>query len=120
MERLEIEQANEDKRQNLIRKELAWVRRGAKARSTKQKARLDRFHDLTSQEGLVTNDNIEISVMSSRLGKKVIELHDISETFGDKKIINDFSYIVLRNDRIGIVGQNGVGKSTLIKILEEN
>ena len=118
MERLEIEQANEDKRQNLIRKELAWVRRGAKARSTKQKARLDRFHDLTSQEGLVTNDNIEISVMSSRLGKKVIELHDISETFGDKKIINDFSYIVLRNDRIGIVGQNGVGKSTLIKILE--
>lgn len=118
MERLEIEQANEDKRQNLIRKELAWVRRGAKARSTKQKARLDRFHDLTSQEGLVTNDNIEISVMSSRLGKKVIELHDISKTFGDKKIINDFSYIVLRNDRIGIVGQNGVGKSTLIKILE--
>ena len=118
MERLEIEQANEDKRQNFIRKELAWVRRGAKARSTKQKARLDRFHDLTSQEGLVTNDNIEISVMSSRLGKKVIELHDISKTFGDKKIINDFSYIVLRNDRIGIVGQNGVGKSTLIKILE--
>ena len=118
MERLEIEQANEDKRQNLIRKELAWVRRGAKARSTKQKGRLDRFHELTSQEGLVTNDNIEISVMSSRLGKKVIELHDISKTFGDKKIINDFSYIVLRNDRIGIVGQNGVGKSTLIKILE--
>ena len=118
MERLEIEQANEDKRQNLIRKELAWVRRGAKARTTKQKARLDRFHDLTSKEGLVSNDNVEISVMSSRLGKKIIELHNISKAFGDKKLINDFNYILLRNDRIGIVGQNGVGKSTLIKILE--
>lgn len=118
MERLEIEQANEDKRQNLIRKELAWVRRGAKARTTKQKARLDRFHDLSSKEGVVSNDNVEISVMSSRLGKKIIELHNISKAFGDKKLINDFNYILLRNDRIGIVGQNGVGKSTLIKILE--
>lgn len=118
MERMQIAEASEDKRQNLIRKELAWVRRGAKARTTKQKARLDRFDDLVNQEGLGSNENIEISVMSTRLGKKIIELNNINKSFGDKKVIDDFSYIVLRNDRIGIVGENGVGKSTLIKILE--
>lgn len=118
MERMQIEEASEQKRQNLIRKELAWVRRGAKARTTKQKARLDRFDELVNQEGLGSNDNIEISVMSTRLGKKVIELKNINKSFGDKKLIKDFSYIVLRNDRVGIVGENGLGKSTLIKILE--
>lgn len=118
MERMQIEEASEQKRQNLIRKELAWVRRGAKARTTKQKARLDRFDELVNQEGLGSNDNIEISVMSTRLGKKVIELKDINKGFGDKKLIKDFNYIVLRDDRVGIVGENGLGKSTLIKILE--
>jgi ATP-binding cassette subfamily F protein uup len=118
MERVSIESASEEKRQNLIRKELAWVRRGAKARSTKQKARLQRFDELVNREVIKENDNIEISVMSSRLGKKILEINNVSKAFGDKKLIEDFSYILLRTDRIGIVGDNGVGKSTLIKMLE--
>ncbi|MPQ43457.1 ABC-F family ATP-binding cassette domain-containing protein [Clostridium tarantellae] len=118
MERMQVEQANEEKRQNLIKKELAWVRRDAKARTTKQKARLQRFDELINKESLVDNNNIEISVMGKRLGKKVIELNNIYKNFGTKKIIEDFSYILLRNDRIGIIGDNGMGKSTLIKIIE--
>ena len=119
MERMEIEQASEEKRQNLIRKELAWVKRGAKARTTKQKARLDRFDELINRKVYEQAENVEISVMGSRLGKKIIEIENISKGFGDRKLIKDFSYIVTRQDRIGIVGENGVGKSTLIKMLEE-
>ena len=119
MERMEIEQASEEKRQNLIRKELAWVKRGAKARTTKQKARLDRFDELVNRKVYEQSENVEISVMGSRLGKKIIEIENISKGFGDKKLIKDFSYIVTRQDRIGIVGENGVGKSTLIKMLED-
>ena len=119
MERLEIEQATEEKRQNLIRKELAWVKRGAKARTTKQKARLDRFDELINRKVYEQTENVEISVMGSRLGKKIIEIENISKGFGDKQLIKDFSYIVTRQDRIGIVGENGAGKSTLIKMLEE-
>ncbi len=118
IERIEMEQATEDKRQNLIRKELAWVKRGAKARTTKQKARLDRFDELINQKGFVEDANVEISVMGSRLGKKIIEIENISKAFDDRVLIDDFSYIVTRQDRIGIVGDNGMGKSTLIKILE--
>lgn len=118
MERVEMERSSEAKRQNLLRKELAWVRRGAKARSTKQKARLDRFHELSEQESFKEYENIEISVAGTRLGKKVIEFHNISKSFGDKKIIENFEYTMVRNDRIGIVGDNGVGKSTLIKMIE--
>lgn len=119
MERMEMEQASEEKRQNLIRKELAWVRRGAKARTTKQKARLDRFDELVNRKVYDQDENVEISVMGSRLGKKIIEIENISKGFGEKQLIKDFSYIVTRQDRIGIVGENGVGKSTLIKMLEE-
>ncbi len=118
IERVEMEQASEEKRQNLIRKELAWVRRGAKARTTKQKARLDRFDELVNQKGFTEDANVEISVMGSRLGKKIIEIEHITKSFDDRKLIDDFSYIVTRHDRIGIVGENGMGKSTLIKILE--
>lgn len=118
MERIEMERSSEAKRQNLLRKELAWVRRGAKARSTKQKARLDRFHELSEQESFKEYENIEISLAGTRLGKKVIEFHNISKSFGDKKIIENFEYTMVRNDRIGIVGDNGVGKSTLIKMIE--
>lgn len=118
IERLQIEQASEEKRQNLIRKELAWVKRGAKARTTKQKARLQRFDDLINKEGFIENENIEISVKGTRLGKKIIEINEISKSFENKKLIDNFNYIVLRTDRIGIVGNNGVGKSTLIKIIE--
>ncbi|EGT3605695.1 ABC-F family ATP-binding cassette domain-containing protein [Clostridium perfringens] len=118
MERIAIEKASEEKRQNLIRKELAWVRRGAKARTTKQKARLQRFDELVNQEGFIENENIEISVMGTRLGKKIIEIEHLNKSFGDKKIVDDFNYIVLRSDRIGIVGPNGIGKSTLMGMIE--
>ena len=118
MERIAIEKASEEKRQNLMRKELAWVRRSAKARTTKQKARLQRFDELVNQEGFIENENIEISVMGTRLGKKIIEIEHLNKSFGDKKIVDDFNYIVLRSDRIGIVGPNGIGKSTLMGMIE--
>ena len=118
MERIAIEKASEEKRQNLMRKELAWVRRGAKARTTKQKARLQRFDELVNQEGFIENENIEISVMGTRLGKKIIEIEHLNKSFGDKKIVDDFNYIVLRSDRIGIVGPNGIGKSTFMGMIE--
>ena len=118
MERIAIEKASEEKRQNLMRKELAWVRRGAKARTTKQKARLQRFDELVNQEVFIENENIEISVMGTRLGKKIIEIEHLNKSFGDKKIVDDFNYIVLRSDRIGIVGPNGIGKSTLMGMIE--
>ncbi|GFP78434.1 ABC-F family ATP-binding cassette domain-containing protein [Clostridium fungisolvens] len=117
VEREEMELASEKKRQNLLRKELAWIRRGAKARSTKQKARIDRFEELSEQKIDIDNSKVEISVASTRLGKKVIEVNNISKSFGDRKLIDDFSYILLRDDRVGIIGPNGMGKSTLINII---
>lgn len=117
IEREDLERASESKRQNLLRRELQWIKRGAKARSTKQKARIDRFNKL-SEESIDLDDNkVEISTSFTRLGKKVIELKDISKNFGEKILIKGFSYIVLPKDRIGIVGSNGLGKSTLIKLL---
>lgn len=110
-------QSSESKRQNLLRRELEWIKRGAKARTTKQKARIDRFEKLVEDKIEINNDRVEISSASTRLGKKVIELENISKSFGDKKVINNFSYIVLRDDRIGIVGPNGMGKSTLMNII---
>ncbi|MDO5517336.1 MAG: ABC-F family ATP-binding cassette domain-containing protein [Clostridium sp.] len=117
IERLEVEQVQEDKRNALIRNELKWVRRGAKARTTKQKARLQRFDDLVNTETIKRSDDVDISFVGSRLGKKVVELYDICKSFGDKTLIKDFSYIFLRDDRIGIVGENGAGKTTLVNIL---
>lgn len=117
LEREELLKSSEEKRQNLFRKELAWIKRGAKARSTKQKARIDRFDKLKESANNISKENVEISVSSSRLGKKVLELEHISKSFGYKKLIDDFSYIVTRNDRIGIVGPNGSGKSTLMNII---
>lgn len=117
MERLAMEASMEEKRQNLIRTELAWVRRGARARSTKQKARLERFDELTNREVITPDEKMDISVGSSRLGNKIIEIHNISKKFGDKTVINDLEYTLARHDRIGIIGKNGQGKSTLIKIL---
>lgn len=117
IERLALESSMEQKRQSLIRTELAWVRRGARARTTKQKARLQRFDDLVNTEVLSGNENLEITTASSRLGKKIIEIHNISKSFGEKKLITDLEYAIARTDRIGIIGKNGIGKSTLINIL---
>lgn len=120
-EREEIAAATEKKRQNLLRTELAWIRRGCQARSTKQQARIDRFEDLREASRIARNDairkNLEMSSISSRIGKKTIEINNITKKYGDRIIVNNFSHIVLRDERIGIVGPNGCGKSTLIKII---
>lgn len=117
LERQESQKASEEKRQNLIRKELAWIKRGAKARSTKQKARIDRFESLCEGSNEVSSDKVDISVGSSRLGKKIIELSNISKSFLGTKYIDNFSYIFQRDDRVGIIGHNGCGKSTLLNII---
>ncbi|NLK94155.1 MAG: ABC-F family ATP-binding cassette domain-containing protein [Clostridiales bacterium] len=118
-ERIENEAANEEKRQSLIRKELKWVRRGAKARSTKQKARLDRFNELVNQKFIKRETDIDISFVGRRLGKKIIEINELSKKYDEKTIISDFNYIFTKDDRIGIIGPNGSGKTTLINILQD-
>jgi ATP-binding cassette subfamily F protein uup len=116
-EREEREAAAESKRQNLLRRELAWLRRGAKARTTKQKARVQRVHELMEQKPDGTPEKLDIAIAGSRLGKKVLEIQGISKRFGERTLIRDFSYIVLPGDRVGIIGPNGSGKSTLLNIL---
>ncbi|GGG77945.1 ABC-F family ATP-binding cassette domain-containing protein [Paenibacillus radicis (ex Gao et al. 2016)] len=118
LEREEREAASEDKRQNLLRNELAWIRRGAKARTTKQKARIDRFEALKAQAPKQSGGKMDVSVASSRLGKKIIEIESVSKRFGERTLIRDFSYIAVPEDRVGIVGRNGSGKSTLLKLIE--
>lgn len=120
-QREEMERATEAKRQNILRKELAWIRRGCQARSTKQQARIDRFEDMkeVSKQARARFDKqlMDMNSVSSRLGRKTVELHNICKNFGERKIIDNFTYIFLRDDRIGIVGDNGCGKSTLMKII---
>jgi ATP-binding cassette subfamily F protein uup len=116
-ERLELEAAMESKRQNLLRRELAWLRRGAKARTTKQKARVERVEELRDRKVEGPAEALDIAVGGSRLGKKVFELEHVSKAFDGKPVVSDFSYIVLPRDRIGIVGPNGSGKSTLLNML---
>ncbi len=118
-ERLQIEKDTERKRKNLYRKELAWIKRGAKARSTKQKARIDRFEEIKNSKADLSEEKVEISTASTRLGKKIIEIDHISKKFDNKLLFQDFSYIMTKEDRIGIVGPNGSGKSTLMNILNE-
>lgn len=117
MEREEMELATERKKKSLYRQDLAWIMRGARARSTKQKAHIQRFEELRDREKIEEAEQVEIKALASRLGKKTIELSNISKSYGEKKIIEDFTYIFLKMDRIGIVGNNGAGKSTLLKII---
>lgn len=120
-EREQMERATEAKRQNTLRRELEWIRRGCQARSTKQQARIDRFEDMkeASREARAKFDKslMDMSSVSRRLGKKTIELNNITKAYDGHTYINDFSYIFLRDDRIGIIGINGCGKSTLMKII---
>lgn len=108
----------ERKRQAFLKKEIEWIRRGAKARSTKQKARIERYENLRDQKSPVTEKNVEISSISSRMGRTTVELSHIHKAYGEKVLINDFSYIFLKQDRIGFVGPNGCGKTTLMKIID--
>lgn len=116
-EREERQLASERKRQSILRNEVKWVMRGARARSTKQKARLERFEQLKAMDSPKTAKQVEMGSVGTRLGKKTIEVYDISKTYGDKVLFEHFSYIFKRFERIGFVGHNGCGKSTLMKIL---
>lgn len=111
------EEASERKRQNLLRNELAWMRRGAKARSTKQKARIERFEELKNQAAVPEKNAIEIGLRGARLGRTVIELDGVSFSAGGRQLIDAFSYTALRGDRVGILGPNGSGKTTLLDLI---
>lgn len=116
-EREEMEMASERKRQSVLRMELEWAKRGCRARTTKQRARLERLEALKNGAAPVRDKSVEIDSVETRMGKKTIELHHISKSFGEKICIRDFDYIVLKNQRLGIIGPNGCGKSTLLKII---
>lgn len=116
-EREDMEQATERKNKSLYRMDLEWMMRGARARSTKQKAHIQRFEELRDRKVIEKDKNVEINALSTRLGRKTIEINNISKAFGEKKLINDFTYIMLKEDRLGIVGPNGCGKSTLLKMI---
>lgn len=117
MQREEMALASERKRLSILRNELAWVMRGARARSTKQKARLERFETLKNTQAPIQDGAVVLSSASSRLGRTTVELHDISKAYEEKKLISDFTYFFLKDDRVGFVGKNGSGKSTLMKII---
>ena len=117
MQREEMEEASARKRESILRNELKWVQRGARARSTKQKARLERFEEMQNTQGPVKDGQVQLSSVSSRLGRTTVELEHICKSYGDKTLINDFSYIFLKNDRVGFIGRNGCGKTTLMKLL---
>ena len=116
-ERLSMEQASERKRQSILRVELEWMKRGARARSTKQKGRIQRFEEMSARKAPELDKEVELSSISSRLGRTTVEAEGLSKAYGDKILFKDFTYIFLKNDRIGIIGPNGSGKSTLMKCI---
>ncbi|RAP74455.1 ABC-F family ATP-binding cassette domain-containing protein [Paenibacillus montanisoli] len=117
LDREEREAASEAKRKNLLRNELAWMRRGAQARTTKQQARIKRFEELQAAAPEKAGGKLEVSVASTRLGKKIIEIEGLTKSFEGRTVIRDFNYIAVPEDRVGIVGRNGLGKSTLLKLI---
>ncbi len=116
-ERLDMAAAAERKRQSILKVELAWMRRGARARSTKQKAHIQRYEALRDQKPPEADKTVEMESVSSRLGRTTVEIQGLSKAYGDKVLVRDFSYIFLKDDRIGIIGPNGSGKSTLMKMI---
>ena len=116
-QREEMAQASERKRQSILRTELAWVQRGARARSTKQKARLERYEELKSRQAPAADGQVELGSVSSRLGRTTVEISNLCKGYGDRQLINNFNYIFLKNDRVGFIGTNGCGKTTLMKML---
>ena len=116
-QREEMELASERKRQSILRIETRWAQRGCRARSTKQRARLERLEELKKGKAPLKNQNVELESQTVRMGKKTIELSHISKSYGDKVLIRDFSYIFLKNQKVGFIGKNGCGKSTLMKII---
>ena len=117
MQREEMALASERKRASILRNELAWVQRGARARSTKQKARLERFEELKNTKGVMQDGQVELASAVTRLGRTTVELHNITKAYGERKLIDDFTYLFLKDDRVGFIGPNGSGKSTLMKII---
>jgi len=117
-EREDSVKASERKRQSILRKEIEWMQRGARARSTKQKAHIKRYEDLKNQKGIETEDKIELSSIKSRMGKTTIEMENICKAYGENVLIKDFSYNFLKGDRVGFIGKNGCGKTTLMKIVD--
>ena len=115
-QRAEMAEASERKRQSILRVEREWIMRGCKARTTKSKERIQRYEELLNRDAPETDDTLQMAAASSRLGRKILELHHVSKIFGGKTVIGDFSYNVLRTDRIGIVGRNGAGKTTLLRM----
>ena len=116
-QRAEYAEAAERKRQSILRTEREWIQRGCQARTTKSKDRIQRYEDLLNQDAPTYDDSVQLSAASSRLGRKIIELYNVSKSFEGKTVIRDFSNLLLRNDRIGIVGHNGAGKSTLLNLI---
>ncbi len=116
-EREESAAASEDKRQNLLRRELAWLQRGAKARTTKQKARIQRAEELQESKIDIAQEKVEMAIGSTRLGKKVIELKEVDKSYEGKQLIHHFNYLVVPGERLGIIGPNGSGKTTLLNIM---
>lgn len=116
-QREEMEIASDRKRRSFLKRELEWMQRGARARSTKSKARIDRFNELSEREGPTAAQKLDLNSVTTRLGKKTIDINRISKSFDGKSVIKDFEYVVSRDDRIGILGKNGCGKSTLLKMM---